>query len=435
MVNHTSHPDIAALDAIDRSTLPADGGTHYNRLIFESSPYLLQHAVNPVDWYPWGETALARARSEEKPIFLSIGYATCHWCHVMAAESFADPTVAAVLARHFVAIKVDREERPDLDHQYMTACQLMTGSGGWPLTLLLDPECRPFFAATYLPRTSRGGQVGLVELLEQVAELWRTQRAMVFASGERVTAVLSDLDQGATAAARLEEHPLRRALANWRTGYDGRHAGFGGAPSSRRRTTLLCSGGWPTAWPLPMPGAWPGRPSRPCVTAGSTTRSASACTATRSTPPGQIPHFEKMLYDQALFVQAALDGFQATGDADFAAQARDTVTYLLRDLRTPQGGFCCGEDADSEGEEGAFYLWTPAQVHDLLPIRPGRTCLPGLRDHRKRELRGTHRSLAGRHCGSPGGRVRRQRGGPWRTPGSRAGTAVHGTGAAAAAAA
>lgn len=367
MTSHSAHPDLNALDAIDRATLPADGGTGYNRLIFEQSPYLLQHAANPVDWYPWGEAAFARARAEDKPVFLSIGYATCHWCHVMAAESFAAADVAAVLARHFIAIKVDREERPDIDQQYMTACQLMTGSGGWPLTLLLDPERRPFFAATYLPRTARGGMPGLLELLERVATVWQEQRELVLASGARVSAALTSLEQREPAAGQLEERPLLQALTAWRSSYDRRHAGFGGAPK------------FPTPHTLSL--LW--RIADRLQSAEAAGMAGATLTAIRHggiydqigfglhryavDAAWAVPHFEKMLYDQALYIHAALDGYQATGDPAFAAQARDTITYLLRDLRTADGAFCCGEDADSEGDEGTFYLWTPAQVHGVLP--------------------------------------------------------------------
>jgi hypothetical protein len=368
MAKPSSHHDIAALDAIDRAALPADGGPHYNRLIFESSPYLLQHAANPVDWYPWGDAAFARSREEDKPVFLSIGYATCHWCHVMAGESFADPTVAAVLARHFVAVKVDREERPDIDQQYMTACQLMTGSGGWPLTLLLDPERRPFFAATYLPRSSRGGHVGLIELLEKVAELWLTQRAMLVSSGEQVAAVLSNLETGDGAGdAALTDRPLRQVLNDWRGSYDRHHAGSGGAPKfpTPHNLGLL----WRLADRLAAPdaGAMAGATLRAIRGGGIYDQIGFGLHRYAVDAAWRIPHFEKMLYDQALYIHAALDGYQATGDPAFAAQARDTATYLLRDLRTGQGGFSCGEDADSEGAEGIFYLWTPEQVRAVLP--------------------------------------------------------------------
>ena len=367
MSHDSGHPDLAALDRVDRASLPADGGRDYNRLIFARSPYLLQHATNPVDWYPWEEAAFARARAEDRPIFLSIGYATCHWCHVMAAESFADPEVAAVLSRHFVAVKVDREERPDIDLHYMTACQLMTGSGGWPLTLLLDHQLRPFFAATYLPRSARGGRPGLIELLERVAELWRDQRTLIVASGERVAAVLLDLQKPTTALGSLEETPLRQALASWRSGYDARHAGFGAAPKfpTPHHLSLL----WRQADRFRSADAagMAGATLRAIRHGGIYDQIGFGLHRYAVDAAWSIPHFEKMLYDQALYIHAALDGYQATGDAEFAALARDTVTYLLRDLRSAKGAFCCGEDADSEGEEGTFYLWTPQQVRAALP--------------------------------------------------------------------
>lgn len=367
MTSHAGHSDITNLDAVDRNTLPEDGGPGFNRLIFELSPYLLQHAANPVDWYPWGEKAFTRARSEDRPIFLSIGYSTCHWCHVMASESFADPVVAAVLARDFIAIKVDREERPDIDAVYMTACQMMTGSGGWPLTVLLTPDRQPFFAATYLPRESRGGLPGLIMLLEQVAVLWRTQRPLLLDAGAKLSAAILDLERYNGATAPLDDRPLRRALAAWRGTFDSRHAGFGGAPK------------FPTPHALSL--LW--RLSRRLASPDAARMAGATLSAIRRggifdqigfglhryavDATWTVPHFEKMLYDQALFILAALDGFQASGDPSFAAMARDTVGYLLRDLRTETGAFCCGEDADSEGAEGTFYLWTPAQVEAVLP--------------------------------------------------------------------
>jgi uncharacterized protein YyaL (SSP411 family) len=361
------HPDIAFIDSIDRSVLPTDGGPRFNRLIFESSPYLLQHATNPVDWYPWGEEAFARARSEDKPIFLSIGYSTCHWCHVMARESFADAGVAAVLAENFIAIKVDREERPDIDAVYMTACQMMTGSGGWPLTVLLTPARQPFFATTYLPRDSRGGLPGLVALLEQVAGLWQTQRPLLLDAGERTSAAILDLERQHGAGRPLDDHPLRQALSIWRNTFDPRYAGFGGSPKfpTPHALSLL----WRLGERLQAPDA--------AQMAGATLRAIRCGGIYDQIGFGlhryavdagwTTPHFEKMLYDQALFILAAIDGFQATGDPAFAAMARNTVDYLLRELRTDQGGFCCGEDADSEGEEGTYYLWTVDQVRAALP--------------------------------------------------------------------
>lgn len=363
----TGHRSPADLDAVDRSTLPADGGPEFNRLIFTRSPYLLQHADNPVDWYPWGEEAFARARAEDRPVFLSIGYSTCHWCHVMAGESFADRDVAALLNRDYVAVKVDREERPDIDAVYMNACQLMTGRGGWPLTILLTPDRQPFFAATYLPRTARGGLPGLIELLERVARLWQEQRSLVTESGERLSAALRSLDSRPAAVAPLDERPLRQALGRWRESFDGHHGGFGGAPKfpTPHNLSLL----WRLGTRLAAPDA--AQMAAATLTAirrgGIYDQLGHGLHRYAVDAAWTVPHFEKMLYDQALFILAALDAWQAGGDDHYAEMVRATAGYLLAGLRTAGGGFCCGEDADSEGEEGTFYLWRLDEVRDALP--------------------------------------------------------------------
>ncbi len=225
-----NHDPISRLSQIDVTQLPPDGGDAFNRLIFEKSPYLLQHAENPLDWYPWGEEAFERARREDKPVFLSIGYSTCHWCHVMAHESFEDPEVAEVLKRHFICIKVDREERPDIDDTYMTVCQMLTGSGGWPLTLLLSPDGKPFFAATYLPKRSRGGAMGLIELAQRVADLWHSDRKRITEAGEQIHQSLLHLDQGEGSEATLEPRYLEAARSHFARVYDTQHGDFGRAP-------------------------------------------------------------------------------------------------------------------------------------------------------------------------------------------------------------
>ena len=361
------HFEISALDAVDRSALPEDGGPDFNRLIFTHSPYLLQHAANPVDWYPWGEAAFVRARAEDKPVFLSIGYSTCHWCHVMAHESFESPEVAAVLNRYFIAVKVDREERPDVDAVYMNACQLVTGSGGWPLTILLTPERRPFYAATYLPREPRGGFPGLIDLLERIAELWQSQRQLLLDSGERLHEALRSLERDDAPKVPITDRPLRQALARWRQSFDQRHGGFGGAP--KFPTPHVLSLLWRLAGRLqdPLAARMAGATLRAIRHGGVYDQLGFGLHRYAVDAAWVVPHFEKMLYDQALFILAVVDGFQATGDADLAAMARDTVAYLLRDLRTAEGAFCCGEDADSEGEEGTFYLWTLEQIRETLP--------------------------------------------------------------------
>jgi len=362
-----SHLDISVLDAVDLASLPADGGPDFNRLIFTRSPYLLQHAANPVDWYPWGDEAFTRAAAEDKPVFLSIGYSTCHWCHVMAHESFENTEVAAVLARSFIAVKVDREERPDVDAVYMNACQLMTGSGGWPLTIIMTPERRVFYAATYLPRDSRAGLPGIIYLLERIAELWQGQRQLLLDSGERLQAALLTIDQNVSPAVALTDRPLRQALSRWEQSFDSHHAGFGGAP--KFPTPHVLSLLWRLSGRLQHPGAaqMAGTTLQAIRRGGIYDQIGFGLHRYAVDASWTVPHFEKMLYDQALFILASLDGYQASGNPVFADMAHSTVDYLLRDLRIGAGGFCCGEDADSEGEEGTFYLWTPAQFRQVLP--------------------------------------------------------------------
>jgi uncharacterized protein YyaL (SSP411 family) len=357
---------VTRLSGVDLSVLPPDGGERYNRLIFEKSPYLLQHAENPIDWYPWGEAAFARARTEDKPVFISIGYSTCHWCHVMAHESFEDEEVARVINRHFIAIKIDREERPDLDNTYMAVCQMMTGSGGWPLNLVLTPEKKPFFAATYIPRTPRMGMAGLTSILEKIAELWLTDRARLLQTGEEVQQALLGLDQGGTIRRPLSDAPLRKAFEQYVQTFDKHDAGFGSAPKfpAPHNLSLLL---------------------RFWQRTGEEKARVMALQTLQSLRLGGIfdqigfglhrysvdarwlvPHFEKMLYDQALAVNAYLDAWLATQDTFCAQAAREILDYVRRDLGHPEGGFYCGEDADSEGAEGTFYLWTPAQVTEIL---------------------------------------------------------------------
>ena len=357
---------VYRLSRIDTARLPADGGEHYNRLIFEKSPYLLQHAENPVGWYPWGDAAFARAAAEEKPVFLSIGYSTCHWCHVMAHECFEDREVADVLNRHFIAVKVDREERPDIDATYLATCQMMTGSGGWPANLVLTPEKKPFFAATYLPKHPRPGTAGLIQVLEKIAQLWNSDRSRLLHTGEDVLRALQRPQANATAAQSLREQPLQTAFEHYLETFDRRFAGFGPAPK------------FPAAHNLSLL-------FRIWHRTGDERAKTMALQTLQAIRMGGIydqighglhryavddlwlvPHFEKMLYDQALTAQAALDAYLVTDDDFFAQTAREILGYVLRDLAAPAGGFTCGEDADSEGAEGTYYLWTPGQIREAL---------------------------------------------------------------------
>jgi len=348
-----------------------------NRLASEKSPYLLQHADNPVDWYPWGDAAFEVARREDKPIFLSVGYSTCHWCHVMAHESFEDAHVAAVLNEHFISIKVDREERPDVDRMYMTFVQATTGGGGWPMSVWLMPDRRPFHGGTYFPPTSRWGKPGFADLLMDVVRLWRDERARVELAAAGVTDHLASA--GAGAAAGGTQVPgtiaLDGATRDFLASYDRRHGGFGGAPKFPRPSELLF---------LLREHRRTGE-GAPLDVVAHTLRAMAAGGMRdhvgggfhRYSVDGQwrVPHFEKMLYDQAQLVLAFVEAAQATGDRFFIEVAEDTLRYVQRDMTDEHGGFYSAEDADSlpPGEapgghksEGAFYLWTAREIGERL---------------------------------------------------------------------
>ena len=354
------------LKNLDRSNLAPDGRPEFNRLIFSASPYLLQHATNPIDWHPWSEEAFDLARSDDKPVLISIGYSTCHWCHVMAHESFEDREVAELVNRNFVAIKIDREERPDLDASYMEVCQMMTGQGGWPLTLLVSPDKRPFFAATYLPKHSRGGTVGFVDLLGKVAELWQAERAKLLQTCEQVVNALHQAQQNRPNPQEPDAALLKLALAQFKETFDLHHAGFGSAPK----------------FPTPHNLSLLARLARRFQDRDATDMSTRTLKAIRRggiydqigfgmhrysvDAHWLVPHFEKMLYDQALYILACLEAAHLTGDRQLIEAASQTAIYVLRDLQHPKGGFYAGEDADSEGAEGTFYLWTENQLRQLL---------------------------------------------------------------------
>jgi uncharacterized protein YyaL (SSP411 family) len=348
-----------------------------NRLADEQSPYLLQHATNPVDWFPWGEEAFQKARTENKPIFLSIGYSTCHWCHVMAHESFENEDVASVLNEWFVAIKVDREERPDVDRVYMTFVQATSGSGGWPMSVWLTPDLKPFYGGTYFPPTSRWGRPGFVDILGEIARVWGAEPAKVRQSAEAMTSQLRGIERASPSSDVPSAGALDRIAAQFRDTFDHVHGGFGGAPKFPRPCELLF---------LLREFARTGNADARSMTL--VTLRAMANGGMRDHIGGgfhrysvdeawRVPHFEKMLYDQAQLVVAFLEAAQASGDSSYADVAEDTLQYVMREMTDDAGGFYSAEDADSvppehagepgaHASEGAFYLWTAEEVDKLL---------------------------------------------------------------------
>ena len=344
---------------------------HPNRLAREKSPYLLQHAHNPVDWYPWGEEAFAKARREGKLVFLSIGYSTCHWCHVMERESFEDDEVAAVLNTLTVPVKVDREERPDVDQVYMSVCQALNGSGGWPLTLLLTPDRNPFFAGTYFPKHSRHGRIGVVELVRQAAALWQQDPERLHRTGREIVAGLQPAPAGPQERGVLAPALFDEAVRLFRRQFDAARGGFGPAPKFPTPHNLVF-----------LLRRWRRTGDPELLHMAETTLDAMRRGGVfdhvgfgfhryATDARWLLPHFEKMLYDQAGLALAYLEAHQATRKPGYARTVREIFTYALRDLASPEGAFYSAEDADSEGVEGKFYVWTRREVLDVLGADDG----------------------------------------------------------------
>ncbi len=373
---------VGRIDGKERSELMRQenensGGSHrehVNHLIHEKSPYLQQHAHNPVDWYPWGEEALAKARKEDRPIFLSIGYSTCHWCHVMAHESFENQIIADFLNAHFISIKVDREERPDIDQIYMAATQAMTGSGGWPMSLFLFPDTRPFYAGTYFPPESMQGRPGFLQILQAIHKAWTNDRKRLGQSAEQVTAYIkeSNPDKGRSLARAWLEKGFRLQEES----YEPKYGGFGQAPKFPRPVVMdflfhfYKSSGQKEARDMALY-------TLDKMAAGGMYDQVGGGFH-RYSVDGQwrIPHFEKMLYDQGQLASLYLSAFQVNGDPRYKKTAMEVLDYVLRDMQDPGGGFYSAEDADSvnpydpsEHGEGAYYLWTEQEITSLLTDR------------------------------------------------------------------
>ncbi len=337
-----------------------------NRLVNEKSPYLLQHAYNPVDWYPWGLEALDKAKAENKPIFLSIGYSTCHWCHVMEKECFEDPEVAQLLNDAFVCIKVDREERPDLDAEYMAVCQAMGRSCGWPLNVILTPKMNPFFAASYIPKYNTRSSIGMLELIPQVVELWKLRRNELEVIGFDMKSRI-EAQEKRTPDSELGKEVLDEAYEMLSRDFDDENGGFGRAPKFPRPHTLMFLLRYWKRTGEKNALAMAEKTLAKMRQGGIYDQLGFGFHRYSTDSFWLVPHFEKMLYDQALLTLAYLEAFQATGARRYAFAAKEILEYTLRDLASPTGGFYSGQDADTEGEEGKYYLWTTDEALNALP--------------------------------------------------------------------
>jgi len=336
-----------------------------NRLAQEKSPYLLQHAQNPVHWYPWGEEAFALAKAQNKPVFLSIGYSTCHWCHVMAHESFADKEIARLMNDAFVNIKVDREERPDIDSVYMNVCQSLTGGGGWPLTIILTPDKKPFFAGTYFPKENSHGRIGMRHLITAISSLWQKQKNNLIKSADEITASLQEKavsDPGWQA----EIFILKKAYEQLSSNYDNRFGGFGQAPKFPIPHNLFFLLRYWQRFQENKSIAMVEKTLQQMRQGGIYDHIGFGFHRYATDQTWLQPHFEKMLYDQAGLAIAYLEAFQATGKSEYGRTAKEIFTYVLRDLTSPEGGFYAAEDADSEKTEGKFYTWSQNEIRQLL---------------------------------------------------------------------
>ena len=348
-----------------------------NHLKNQTSPYLLQHADNPVDWYPWGEAAFQKAKDEDKPVFLSIGYSTCHWCHVMAHESFEDEVIAKYLNQNFVSIKVDKEERPDIDSIYMSVCQALTGSGGWPTTIFMTPEQKPFFAGTYFPKTAKWGHIGFLELIETIAEKWKNDRSKLTDSAEEITAFIkrehSKLLQNNRFANGAHDKMtdsvklVEQAVQIFQRTFDEKHGGFGDAPKFPAAHNLLFLMNYYQRTENPKIMQIVDKTLLQMYRGGIFDHIGGGFCRYSTDEQFLVPHFEKMLYDNALLMMAYCKAYELTGNVLYQGIAEKTADYVRKEMTSSRGAFYCAQDADSEGVEGKYYLFEPKEIYRLLP--------------------------------------------------------------------
>ena len=338
---------------------------HTNRLINESSPYLLQHAHNPVDWYTWSDEAFEKAKREDKPIFLSIGYSTCHWCHVMERESFENERIAAIMNEHFVSIKVDREQRPDVDEIYMTAVRMMTGGGGWPLSVFLTPDRQPFYGGTYFPPQDSYGRPGFDKVLLTVADAWENSREQILNSADKISSILQEQSE-AGAAGAISVKLLDQAYSDLAAGYDSIYGGFGKSPKFPQPSNLQFLLSYYHRSEKPEALEMVVKTLDAMAKGGIYDHLGGGFARYSTDQMWLVPHFEKMLYDQALLSKVYIQAYQITGRQEYAQVAREIFEYILRDMTDTQGGFYSAEDADSEGAEGKFYVWRQEEIEKIL---------------------------------------------------------------------
>ncbi len=341
-----------------------------NRLQYETSPYLLQHKENPVDWYPWGNEAFARARAEDKPVFLSIGYSSCHWCHVIAHESFEDHEIAELLNRYFISIKVDKEERPDIDNVYMAVCQAFTGSGGWPTSIFMTADQKPFFAGTYFPKVSRNGMIGMKELLTSIHEIWNNDRNSLLEQSDKI---IDHLNKNEAVYEASDSELIHSAVSVYEHIYDKKNGGFGRAPKFPTPHNILFLLSYYERYKKEECLQMAEHTLLQMYRGGMFDHIGFGFCRYSTDKKFLVPHFEKMLYDNALLILAYCKAYAITKNKLYLEIAEKTADYILREMTSPEGGFYSAQDADSEGEEGKYYLFTPNEIFDVLGQKDGET--------------------------------------------------------------